>query len=122
MFIDERGNLQFDSIEELKANKELAIAEIDQWIVPSIEEIELQIIEGIEASLDTLEAYNVETTFGETPDEIVKTLISIMKIAIEMGMKIIAEEINIDSITLKYNDYTNRFYIACDRVQQQLAA
>jgi hypothetical protein len=43
MFIDERNQLQFESIEELSANKEFAIKEIIDWQMPTTEEITKQL-------------------------------------------------------------------------------
>ena len=43
MFIDERKQIQFESIEELAANKELAIKEVLDWEMPTTEELTKQL-------------------------------------------------------------------------------
>jgi hypothetical protein len=115
MFIDNNGNLQFESIEELKLNKDLAIKEFAGWTVPSIEEIQLRIVEGIE---DIIDSVGTEA-FGTTSEDVVSNILYIMKMAIEMSQSII-DDIGDNNVTKKFNDYANRFYLACDLVQQQL--
>jgi hypothetical protein len=120
MFIDENGNLQFSSIEELKENKDLAVAELDKWVVPSIEEIELIIVNAVNTSIIQLQEAEVLDVLGETPEEIINTMMYTMKMGMEMAADIIENDIGIDVMTLKFNDYVNRFYIACDNVKNKV--
>lgn len=120
MFIDENGNLQFSSIEELKENKDLAEAEFDKWVVPTIEEIELTIVNAVNTSIIQLQEIEALNVFGETPEEIVSTMMYTMKMGMEMATDIIENDIGIDAVTLKFNDYVNRFYIACDNVKNKV--
>lgn len=120
MFIDVNGNLQFDSIEEFKGNEDIAIREFNNWVVPTVEDIELQIVTAIQDSLEALESVGIQNAFGESIEESLDTMFFIMRTGMEMAVDIFSKDIAIDCITAKVNDYANRFYLACDIVRDSL--
>lgn len=120
MFIDERGNLQFDSLEEMRANKELAIKEINDWVIPSIEEIEKQTVESMNEALSIFSSYGINNAFGESAEDSLNSLIYIIKLGLEMATDIVDKELNDDNVSLKFNSYVNRTYMALDNIKKKV--
>lgn len=118
MFIDERNQLQFDSIEELRANKELAIKEITKWVVPSVEEIEKHIVDSMNESLTALDSIGLGNAFGDSAEDSLNSIIYVIKLGLEMATNIIDNELDDDIISLKFNSYVNRCYIALDNIKK----
>ena len=124
MFIDEKGNLQFESLDELKSNKELAIQEFNNWAIPTVEEIEMQVVESIDVTLTTLQAFGLQESLGSTPEEILDNITQGMKMGVNTGanmvLSIFENDAEAEILRSRYNDFINRFYMACDNVTAKL--
>lgn len=106
MFIDKNGFLQAESLEEIKENKELVISEFERWEVPSVEQIEIALADGLTESAKECEALGVDF-------ELDPAVFYIMKITMEYTVSYIAENLGTDSIAyLKINRYANNSYLA----------
>ena len=111
MFIDKNGNIQFSSLEEVRNNKEIVIEEINNWDIPSIEDIALTITNSI------------NETFDATPDidlDIEDILYGI-KLGLEYAVNFFDTEIGDENVNLKINGYVNRCYLAMDMIMKELS-
>lgn len=124
MFIDEKGNLQFESLDELKSNKELVIQEFNNWVIPTVEEIEMQVVESIDVTLTTLQAFGLQESLGSTPNEILDNITQGLKMGVDSGanmvLSIFENDAEAEILRSRYNDFINRFYMACDNVTAKL--
>ena len=118
MFINKNGMVLLNNLSMLKDNKKIAINEFLEWEVPLIPDIELSIVSVINKAF---ESGTIDMRwYGKTTAMTLENILHTLKLHIEIGQNAIDEIIDDDYITLKYNDYANKFYLACDNIKRKI--
>lgn len=111
MFIDERNQLQFESIEEMAANKEYAIKEILNWEMPSVEELVIEAANTFDEAIESGLVNSVEDLIGS---------MSILMSGFAHGQEIIDSTLQNVEVSAKIREYFERCTMAYELIGDEL--